>query len=66
MQMCVEDKKRTQIHTHTLHPLRNDFGVSSTLHPLRNDLGAKLCILLVTTLELLHLLLRSYFSSASP
>jgi hypothetical protein len=31
-----------------------------------NDFGAKLCIPLGTTLELLHLLLRWYFSSASP
>jgi hypothetical protein len=29
MQMYVEDKKRTQIHTQILHPLRNNFGVSS-------------------------------------
>jgi hypothetical protein len=27
--MYVEDKKLTRIHTQTLHPLRNDFGVSS-------------------------------------
>jgi hypothetical protein len=36
------------------------------LYPRRNDLGAKLCIPLGMTLELLHLLLRWYFSSASP
>jgi hypothetical protein len=29
MQMYAEDKKLAQIHTHNLHPLRNDFGVSS-------------------------------------
>jgi hypothetical protein len=52
----------TQTRTHILHPLRNNFGVSSpsfggilALHPLRNDFGAKLCIPLGTTLELLHL-----------
>jgi hypothetical protein len=31
MQMYAEDKKLTQIHTQTLHPLRDDFGVSSPL-----------------------------------
>jgi hypothetical protein len=36
------------------------------LHPLRNDFRAKLSIHLGTTLELLHLLLIWYFSSASP
>jgi hypothetical protein len=41
-------------------------GGISALHPLRNDFGAKLCIPLGTTLELLHLLLRWYLSSASP
>jgi hypothetical protein len=52
MQMYVEIKKLTQIHTQTLHRLRNDFGVSSpfylggisALHSLRNDFGAKLSI----------------------
>jgi hypothetical protein len=41
-------------------------GGISALHPLRNDFGAKLCIPLGTNLELLHLLLRWYLSSASP
>jgi ABC-type transport system involved in cytochrome c biogenesis permease subunit len=36
------------------------------MHSLGNDYGAKLCILLRTTLELLHLLLRWHLSSASP
>jgi hypothetical protein len=65
--------KPPQTRPQTLHPLRNDFGVSSpsfggilALYPLRNDFGAKLCIPLGTTLELLHLLLRWYFSSESP
>jgi hypothetical protein len=57
-----------------MHSLRNDFGVSSpftlggifALHPLRNDFGAKLYIPLGMILELLHLLLRWYFSSAFP
>jgi hypothetical protein len=48
MQMHAEDSKiHTQTCTQTLHPLRNDFGVSSpllggisALHPLRNDFGA--------------------------
>jgi hypothetical protein len=35
------------------------------MHSLRNDFGAKLCIPFGTTLEVLHLLLRWYFSSAS-
>jgi hypothetical protein len=29
VQLYVEDKKFTQIHIQTLHPLRDDFGVSS-------------------------------------
>jgi hypothetical protein len=38
-----------------------------TLHPLRDVFGVfKLCIPLGTTLELLHLILRWYLSSASP
>jgi hypothetical protein len=69
-----EMTKPTQSLTHTLYPLRNDFGVSSplylgdilALHSLRNDFGAKLCIHLGRTLELLHLLIRCHFSSASP
>jgi hypothetical protein len=62
MQVHAKITKLTQTHTQTLHPLRNDFGVSSpsfggilAMHPLRNDFGAKLCILLGMTLELLHL-----------
>ena len=46
--MYAEDKKRTQIHTQTLHPLRNDFGVSSPF----TQVVVQLCILLGTTLEL--------------
>jgi hypothetical protein len=45
MQMYAEGEKKS--HTHTLHSLRNDFGVSSpllggilALHPLRNDFGS--------------------------
>jgi hypothetical protein len=38
-----------------------------TLHPLGDVFGVfKLCILLGTTLELLHLIFRWYLSSASP
>jgi hypothetical protein len=46
MQMYAEGKKKFT-HRETLHPLRNDFRVSSSLlggilalHPLRNDFGA--------------------------
>jgi hypothetical protein len=68
MQMYAEGEKNS--HTQTLHPLRNDFGVSSpllggilALHPLRNDFGASSPLLsgilamhpVGTTLELLHL-----------
>jgi hypothetical protein len=44
----------------------DNLGGILPLHPHRNDFGAKLCIPLGMTLELLHLLLRWYFSSASP
>jgi hypothetical protein len=54
MYCANECPKRTQSHTQTLHPLRNDFGVF------------KLCIPLGTTLELLRILFRWYLSSAFP
>jgi hypothetical protein len=41
-------------------------GGIAALHSIRNDFGAKLYIPLGMTLELLHLLLRWYLSSASP
>jgi hypothetical protein len=52
MQMYAKDKKLMQIHTQTLHPLRNDFG-------------AKLCIPLGTTLERLWSLFTSYLGGIS-
>jgi hypothetical protein len=61
------DVEYTHARTHT--------GTRKTLYPLRNDFGDsspyilvvfKLCIPLGTTLELLHLLFRWYFCSASP
>jgi hypothetical protein len=49
--------------THT----RAHTGTHKTLHPLRDIFGvSKLCILLGTTLELLHLIFRWHLSSASP
>jgi hypothetical protein len=51
--MYAKGKKFTRTHTQTLHPLRNDFGVSSPF----TYVVLQLCIPLGTTLEL---------SSASP
>jgi hypothetical protein len=74
MQLHAEDNKtQTNKHTDSASPYErfcslftSYLGGILALHSLRNVFGAKLYIPLGTTLELLHLLLRWHFSSASP